>query len=601
MRRLAKQILDLLRLRPWQRQELKRRGRTAFKLELEPLEERVVLATSVAQVLPAALTGTAFLDSNHNNVFDSSDLLLPGATVSLSGTDLNGKAVSASAVTNSQGIYKFLQVNPGNYQLSLSTNGSFVGGGGTIGSGGGLVSGTVLSAIAISQGQTLVNYNLAVEGLSSTGVSLRDFMNSTLLINGIPVSSNSSPLLTPGTGLGYADGGAAPPAFLTAAGTGALSGTVKTNAAAAVKGVTIALTGITGGGANAGLPTFITTTTDASGAYSFSNLAAGTYTLNVVSQPSGFRAGTPVIGSLDGYIKQNDTLAAIDVTTTAGTGYNFVEIPVTLPSGTAVEAHLVDDTGSSTTDGVTSDPTVAGSILNVSGVTAFTGVVDATVSVPIVSLMPYLKADGTFYLSRGLMTQLIANQSGNPTQGVHTLHLEAFGANGTLAAATDLIFTLDTTTPAVPAVHLDTVSDPSQTGRTAAPGAVTVMGHTDPNSHVVILATDASGNATTGVVNPNPVDTTSGDFSFQETLVAGTERLHRRRDRQGRQYEPDACYFRRGPGADRQHDSARQCRRHIGRGGPNHQPGQWLHRPGYFQHNPSFRDLAGQYRRHASR
>src|SRR5437899_2262838 len=153
MRRLAQQILDLLRKRAWLRQAARERGRFSLKLHLESLEDRFLPATSVAQVLPAALTGTAFIDHNRNNILDPGEVVLPGATISLSGTDLQGNSVHATAVTDVNGVYKFLEVKPGTYQVSISTNGSFLNAGASAGSQGGIVSGSVVSSIAIAQGQ----------------------------------------------------------------------------------------------------------------------------------------------------------------------------------------------------------------------------------------------------------------------------------------------------------------------------------------------------------------------------------------------------------------------------------------------------------------
>src|SRR5436190_205057 len=103
MRRLAQQFLDLLRKRAWLRTHNKGPGRLPIKLTLESLEDRLVPTTSLNQVLPAAVAGTVWLDSNHNNLVDANEALLPGATVGLSGTDSQGHAVKTSVVTDVNG------------------------------------------------------------------------------------------------------------------------------------------------------------------------------------------------------------------------------------------------------------------------------------------------------------------------------------------------------------------------------------------------------------------------------------------------------------------------------------------------------------------
>ncbi len=415
MRGLAKQLFDMLRQQSWLRRKPKPKGQVFRRMQLEALEDRFLPATSINQIIPAALTGTAFIDHNANGVLNPGELVLPGANITLTGKDSLGKAVSASVVTDVNGVYKFLQVNPGTYQLSLATNASFVNGLASAGSNGGIVSGSVISSISIGQGATLVGYNLAVEGLANTaGISLRQFLSTTLLVDGIPVFSQSSPIGKAGTGLTYADG-APPPAFLTASGTGSLAGFVRDNESVpnGIANVKIGLVGVTAGGANAGLPVNFSTTTDATGAYKFSNLAAGSYSINVITQPAGFRAGVPTLGSLDGFIRQNDVISGIDVTTTAATGYNFTEIHLPeLSAAMPMEAHLVDDTagpgtgvnlpGGLASDSITSDPTIGGQVINVGSVTSFTGALDGGNSITL----PNPNADGIFLLSSALMNQL---------------------------------------------------------------------------------------------------------------------------------------------------------------------------------------------------
>jgi cyclophilin family peptidyl-prolyl cis-trans isomerase len=535
MRRLAQQIFSLLRKRTWleraaNRRSSARRDRNSLKLHLEALEDRFLPATSVTQLIPATLTGTAFFDHNRNNLFDAGELVLPGATITLSGTDLQGNSVSATAVTDAKGVYKFLQVKPGTYQISITTNSSIITGQASAGSQGGVVSGSVISSIAIAQGQTLVGYNLAVQGFATQGVSLRQFLSTTILVNGVPLFSQSSTLLTPGSGLAYADG-APPPAILTAAGTGSLSGTVQDTTGHAMVGVTVGLTGVTSGGANGGLPTFFSTTTDATGSYSFNNIAAGSYSINIPSQPAGFRAGLPTIGNLDGFIKQNDTIAGIDVTTTAGTGYNFSEIPVAGPIGTApaVEAHLVDDTAGglgTTNDNITADPTIGGTVANVGQVLSFTGTLDLGAPVNL----PVPRADGSFVLNAALLTQMAAG--GVLGDGQHALTLDVTGSAG--SATTTFNFTLQTGTPPAPVVHLDTTSDPGQIGRPIQ-NNVTILGTTVPNAKVDLLSSTGQLLATT--------NTTNGDFSFNQTLNAGPNDFTVRvTDNAGNQNQTDATF-----------------------------------------------------------
>jgi cyclophilin family peptidyl-prolyl cis-trans isomerase len=526
MRGLAHQIFEYLRQHAWLGQKPKAKKRPYRKLHLEALEDRFLPATSINQAIPATLTGTAFVDSNNNGIFDKNELALPGATVTLKGTDNQGHSVTATAVTNANGVYSILQLNPGTYQVSLTTNSNFILGKSSAGSAGGIVSGTVVSAITITEGETLVGYNLGVSGLSAQSYSLRYYMASTLYVNGFPVYAinNQTPVSAAGTGVAYADG-PAPPAgitpVLTAVGTGSLTGFVKDVSGNAIANVTVALTGITSGGANAGLPVNKTTTTDSTGAYTFATLAAGSYSINVASQPAGFRAGVPTVGNLNGFIKDNNLIAGVDVTTTAGSGYGFTELPVTEPTGSApaMEAHLVNDTagnvtastangpGGAASDGLTSDDTIAGKVISVGQITSFTGSIDGGTAFSL----PLPAANGTFIISAGFMNQIAG---GTLADGAHNLVLHVTGTTG--STSTSVFLNLKTAGPIAPAVHLDTTSDPSQDGRPITSN-VSIQGTTSPGAVVTLF----SGTSTASLAGTTTADA-SGSFSFNsETLVTG--------------------------------------------------------------------------------
>ncbi len=66
------------------------------------------------------ITGIVFLDSNHDGVFDTGDVLMPGVAVTLTGTDpgANGNTtIVATAVTNAAGSYTFTSVPGGDYKV----------------------------------------------------------------------------------------------------------------------------------------------------------------------------------------------------------------------------------------------------------------------------------------------------------------------------------------------------------------------------------------------------------------------------------------------------------------------------------------------------
>src|SRR6516164_5314489 len=98
------------------------------RLELEALEERSLPTTSPFGVV----TGTAFIDTNHNGVFNVGEPVLAGVSVTLSGTpSVSGPTATLTATTktNSRGVFTFNQVPPGTYKLDAGPTSIFLVGG----------------------------------------------------------------------------------------------------------------------------------------------------------------------------------------------------------------------------------------------------------------------------------------------------------------------------------------------------------------------------------------------------------------------------------------------------------------------------------------
>jgi uncharacterized repeat protein (TIGR01451 family) len=67
-----------------------------------------------AEELPAQISGVVFADSNHDLVQQSGEFSLANVTVTLSGTDDAGNAVTATTSTNGSGAYSFTGLRPSN-------------------------------------------------------------------------------------------------------------------------------------------------------------------------------------------------------------------------------------------------------------------------------------------------------------------------------------------------------------------------------------------------------------------------------------------------------------------------------------------------------
>jgi uncharacterized protein (TIGR03118 family) len=462
-------------------------------------------ATSDLGTAPGVISGLVYLNPNDSGVFQTGDTLVPGATVNLAGKTTQGTAVNSTTTTDANGSFTFFQVQAGTYSLTANT-GSFVGGKASIGNLGGQ-GGNTVSLISVSEGQAGINYNLAVRGFSVQFVSLRNFLSTS------KHTLDSSVFPAAGSGIASVDNTVQPSGAPTA-GTASLAGAVQDASSVGINGVQIDLTGID----DTGRDIVQTATTGSNGAYSFSALQSGTYTLNVNAQPAGFRAGSPAVGSLGGLVFQNNQIIKIPVATGgSGIGYNFQEISVPAGSGTGpiISAALADDTagpGGTASDGITSDPSVLGKITNTSAITSFSAGFDSTPTGNFTSILGNVASNGTFLLNRGVLGNVAG---GTLADGTHTLHLHATNALGQ-SSTSDVTFTLSSAPPTVPTVHLDSTSDPAQTGRTTA-STVTIQGQTSASVQVVLIQ-GATTNTTTA--------DSSGAYNFSNiTLAAGSNQF----------------------------------------------------------------------------
>lgn len=84
---------------------------------LDEIDFGQTTAIQVRQVVPSSLAGFAYIDANNNGLKESTEQPLPNVTITLTGTDSFGAAVSRTATTGTDGSYKFESLNPGNYKL----------------------------------------------------------------------------------------------------------------------------------------------------------------------------------------------------------------------------------------------------------------------------------------------------------------------------------------------------------------------------------------------------------------------------------------------------------------------------------------------------
>lgn len=159
--------------------------RRSVQLELEILEDRSTPSANASGLVE----GVAFIDAAAIGIYRSTDELLPGVSVTLTGTTSQGTAVNVSANTDSNGAYTFSNVLPGSYQVSAGAVDGLLGNGAPEATG---------PAFSVSGGQT-VTLNIGYHGLGPPVVSVRQFLTNTSAVDFV-FGDN-----TPGDGQGLAN------------------------------------------------------------------------------------------------------------------------------------------------------------------------------------------------------------------------------------------------------------------------------------------------------------------------------------------------------------------------------------------------------------
>jgi uncharacterized repeat protein (TIGR01451 family) len=241
------------------------------------------------ELMPASLTGNVYFDANNNGVLDSGENGIGGVTVTLTGTDYTGQAVSLSTTTAGDGSYGFINLRPGTYTLAETQPAGWLDGKDSVGSLGGAVSNDQFSNIVVGSGAAGANYNFG----ELKGATLSGYVYNDVNDNGVKEQGEN--------GIG---------------------------------GVTVVLTGTDDLG-----PVSRSVQTAADGSYSFNNLRPGTYTITE-TQPAGYLDGKDSIGTQGG-TSANDQFSNVVLGNGAqGINNNFGELlPASLAGNVYVDAN----------------------------------------------------------------------------------------------------------------------------------------------------------------------------------------------------------------------------------------------------------------------
>lgn len=254
--------------------------------------------------LPASsLSGFVYADVNNDGVKGSTETIIGGVTVTLTGTDDRGHSVTRATISSlTDGSYSFGNLRPGTYTLTEVQPGAYLDGKDTIGTPGGMTGNDQFSQISLASGVNGTNNNFG----ELTGSSLAGY---------VYVDANN-------------DG-------------------VKGSTEAIIGGVTITLTGTDDLGQTVSKTT---TSSSVDGSYSFTNLRPGTYKLNE-TQPANYTDGKDTIGSQGGNATVSDVFSSIVLAAgVSGVNNNFGE---TVQGGSISGTKYFDVTG----NGLTTDDT----------------------------------------------------------------------------------------------------------------------------------------------------------------------------------------------------------------------------------------------------
>ena len=186
-------------------------------------------------------------------------------------------------------------------------------------------------------------------------------------------------------------------------------------------------------------------------------------------------------------------------------------------------AGLQQDTGISTTDAITFNQTITGTLADINQIATFTAGFDVTPVGSFVNVLADLQATGVFTLSTARMNQLAG---GTLADGAHTLHLRATDAQGNVATL-DHVFTLDTLAPLSPTFDLAVTSDTGTVGDHETTAAiVTVKGQTDATTPIQLvgLGTSTLSNGTGTFQLPDlALAVGANAFTLRASDVAGNQ------------------------------------------------------------------------------
>lgn len=295
---------------------------TANENELNPDDNTSSIETQVIQTR-ASVSGVVYQDLNSDGIRDPGEPLLSGVQVVLFGIDEQGNTVIRPTRTDDNGAYSFTNLVPGNYNVYEIQPGILLDGNEIPGTGAtSTVANDAFLQMALGLGANATAFDFT-EGLEDP--SKRPFLSSAQKVGETLIVS------LPMTGAGSLSGRVATDSNR--------SGTLD-NGDVGIPGAIVTLAGFD----TAGNPVLIHQSTDFLGRFSFVNLPEGEFSL-IETQLKGRSDGAEQAGDILPNEVLDNIFSGIALPgNTAGTGYNFLELPAAGTS-TKIPTLLTPTTG----------------------------------------------------------------------------------------------------------------------------------------------------------------------------------------------------------------------------------------------------------------
>jgi Bacterial Ig-like domain/von Willebrand factor type A domain len=213
----------------------------------------------------------------------------------------------------------------------------------------------------------------------------------------------------------------------------------------------------------------------------------------------------------------NGTIAAKgDIRFNAPVNFTPTQISQRDTTAPVITVKLLRDTSivGTNEDGVTSDPSLTGQVIDSSRIVEFRAGLDGTPVSQYVDVLPTLQGNGQFIISADRMRQLAG---GTLSDGSHTVHLQAKDEYGNESSIIPFSFVLDTTTPIPQNLDLTDSSDSgsSNTDNITRLNVITITGVAEANAKVQLTTgdrnlgeSDTAANGTWNITTPTLPDGT---------------------------------------------------------------------------------------------